>query len=135
MAHPEAPENFEQDFMRRRTSPTQLTDRREVSRGPFGVVFKANLRLGPPTPTAGATSVVVAAKFCHVGDTIGCHRLLVEARLLLRLSHPAILPLLAYHASSSRPWLCTATTTSFWTLSGTFLSSAPPHTRRGTCPA
>ena len=86
----------------------------EVARGQGGVVSKSQLRLSPasaahPGPGPGTGTVVdVALKCCHPMDVAGNHRLLVEARLLLLLKHPAIVTLTAIHFwKPSRPWLVT----------------------------
>jgi len=101
---------FEQDFARLQRTALLLTDRREISRGPFGTVVKANLTAGTGTTAGDAHhwTGVVAAKFTNLGDAAGKHRLLVEARLMLLMKHEAILPLRAYDASSIQPWMCTS---------------------------
>ena len=53
-------------------------------------------------------AIDVAIKSCHPLDVAGAHLLLVEARLLLAMSHPGIVTLAAVHIwKSSRPWLIT----------------------------
>eukprot|EP00040_Diaphanoeca_grandis_P021668 m.115677 g.115677 ORF g.115677 m.115677 type:complete len:440 (-) comp28441_c0_seq1:93-1412(-) len=86
----------------------RFTQPREIARGNGGIVHKARFRSNSPTDSQ-AVVVDVAIKSCNVVDVAANHRLLVEARLMLLMKHPAIVPLLGIHLFKvTRPWMVTS---------------------------
>eukprot|EP00040_Diaphanoeca_grandis_P034942 m.218344 g.218344 ORF g.218344 m.218344 type:complete len:1071 (+) comp33265_c0_seq3:88-3300(+) len=96
---------FEEAFKRVQVTgkAANIMNRKAIASGPFGVVYKASLWLEDNRENSS-----VAIKLCKPGDVAGSIRLLVEARVLLLLKHPAIVPMVALRAESLRPWLATS---------------------------